>query len=443
MSKSSKSSSHNLKLWIIYINIALYATCFQIQRPLEPFLVDKLVKQSSDVNSANEYARLQAFFSLLQTIGSLASGRLLDIFGAKGGFLISFGASALCYALLTQSTTISILYASKIPTIFQAGFLCAQAAVSQTANDGTERVQALGFLTMSYTVGSVIGPAVGGFLGASGDYYFGAKIAVAGSVLSMFLTLLMPDGEVNKVEKTDKVTSAGEANTAKLPSYLEVIRVVWLLLATKVISSVANSMAASAFPLVLKNTYSLNESGVGYSMSVMSAFNGIVNGFLLEPAVRAIGGDLTRLISLCLTGMTIFTFIQATLVLPSVAHSPLFSAIPGDGLYQFLLSSFLLSVIQYVLATTITGESTGRVSQSAKGTLLGLEHALFAAARIASPQLGVTILTTQGVSSVCYACAGIYLAVTLLYRTVEKDSSASKKPQLAKTIDSEVERKEK
>ena len=31
-----------LTLGIIYINIVLYATCYQIQRPLEPFLVDKL-----------------------------------------------------------------------------------------------------------------------------------------------------------------------------------------------------------------------------------------------------------------------------------------------------------------------------------------------------------------------------------------------------------------
>jgi len=57
---------------------------------------------------------------------------------------------------------------------------------------GVERVKALGILTMSYTVGSVLGPSIGGFLGAGGDYYFAAKIGVAGSLLSIFLTLLMP-----------------------------------------------------------------------------------------------------------------------------------------------------------------------------------------------------------------------------------------------------------
>ena len=38
----------------------------------------------------------------------------------------------------------------------------------------------------------VLGPAIGGWIGASGDYYFGAKLSVAGSLLSVVLTLFMP-----------------------------------------------------------------------------------------------------------------------------------------------------------------------------------------------------------------------------------------------------------
>ena len=58
-------------LLLIYINIALYATCFQIQRPLEPFLVEKLGLTN---DSGGEYAKLQSFFSLMQTVGSLLAG---------------------------------------------------------------------------------------------------------------------------------------------------------------------------------------------------------------------------------------------------------------------------------------------------------------------------------------------------------------------------------
>ena len=58
-------------LLLIYVNIAIYATCFQIQRPLEPFLVEKLGLTG---DSGGEYAKLQSFFSLMQTVGSLLAG---------------------------------------------------------------------------------------------------------------------------------------------------------------------------------------------------------------------------------------------------------------------------------------------------------------------------------------------------------------------------------
>ena len=48
-------------LLIVYVNILLYAVCYQLQRPIEPFLVDKLSSKSTDSKQA--YGQLQSFFS--------------------------------------------------------------------------------------------------------------------------------------------------------------------------------------------------------------------------------------------------------------------------------------------------------------------------------------------------------------------------------------------
>ena len=32
----------NTTLYIVYINVVLYATCYQLQRPIEPFMVERL-----------------------------------------------------------------------------------------------------------------------------------------------------------------------------------------------------------------------------------------------------------------------------------------------------------------------------------------------------------------------------------------------------------------
>ena len=154
----TSNRGHSWYVWLIYLNIVLYATCYQIQRPLEPFMVQNILKSGDE---ALEYAKLQSFFSLIQMFGSLIVGAMIDRIGVKGGFFITFLASALSYYLLSVSTTINILYLSKIPTIFQAGFLCAQVGLSQYTSNDKERTSYLGKLTMSYTVGSVIGPALG------------------------------------------------------------------------------------------------------------------------------------------------------------------------------------------------------------------------------------------------------------------------------------------
>lgn len=432
MEKASSSQNDQYILWIVYLNVALYATCFQIQRPLEPFLVDKLIKNGA-TDSGQEYAKLQSFFSIIQMVGSLISGRMLDRFGVKGGFVVNFVACALCYGLLSQATTLPILYASKIPSVFQMGFLCAQVAASQVTSDGPERVQALGRLTMSYTVGSVLGPTIGGFLGASGDYYFGAKLAVVGSVISIFLTFLLPNDIQQKRVGEDGSNTSGSSKTKKtLPSIWNVISLVWILLSAKVITSVANAMATTVFPIVLKNNYHVDEKGLGMIMSASSAFNAVVSGLFLAPLTSWLGGDLSFVIFNCLLAMTTLSLVQglATLEKFSTSFGPLY------GMLSFVGVGFAISIFQYVLATTITSESTTRVGPDSKGTLLGLEHSLFAAARVASPQLGIYILQSNGISAVCIACSAIFGVVSVLWQMFHGASLSNK-------VDKESERKEK
>lgn len=305
-------------------------------------------------------------------------------------------------------------------------------AISQATTDGSERVEALGRLTVCYTIGSIIGPTVGGILGASGDYYFAAKIAVAGSILSTFLTLLMPspssalpiviDGSTSKQdEKQSKSNEESDndstsnvsvtSNEPKDPSLLDIIEVAWLFLLTKVVTNIANAILAAALPIVLKNTYGLNEKAMGFTMSIMSAFNALVNAFFLGPIVGLANGDLNLLIGLCIFIMTILSILQ------SFSALPLYTALTfANGLYEFLGITFTLSMCQYVLSTTLTGESTARVGPRSKGTLLGMEHSIFAAVRVFSPKIGVLLLQAGGVSAVAGACAGVFAAVYSLWQ---------------------------
>ena len=194
-------------LAVVYANIVLYALCYQMQRPIEPFLVEKLGSGGSKAEAALDFGKVQSFFGTMQTIGSFVFGLMLDRIGAKAGFLIVFLSAFCSYSLLATATSMQALYLSKVPSMFLHAFMVAQMCVSQQTSP-EDRAQALGLLVTSYTIGATVGPALGGLIGASGDYYYGARLAAAGSLLSAALTLLYPsDGA--PVEGEGKASGGG------------------------------------------------------------------------------------------------------------------------------------------------------------------------------------------------------------------------------------------
>ena len=142
------SSADKAALWVTYINIVLYALCYQLQRPVEPFLIESLSKGENAETVSQTYGNLQAFFSTVQTIGSPLVGILLDRVGIRKASAMVFLSSALSYAILASASDLNLLFLSKVPTALQHAFLIAQAtAAASTGGDSVARAAALGRMT--------------------------------------------------------------------------------------------------------------------------------------------------------------------------------------------------------------------------------------------------------------------------------------------------------
>ena len=128
-------------------------------------------------------------------------------------------------------------------------------------------------------------------------------------------------------------------------------------------------------------------------MSFSSCINTVINGLFLGP-VLVYYKSSTNAINYSILYMCILYCIQAIFTIPYIS-SILFSTSPTTTtstgtiidstnnssmhsieLYIFIITTLILSVFQYILSTTLTGESTSRVEAAEKGTLLGLEHRL-------------------------------------------------------------------
>lgn len=404
---------------IAYVNIALYALCFQFQKPIEPFLVEKL----SGADGKQEYGRLQSFFSLVQTFGSPVVGLLLDRLGARNGFLLVFAGSALSYGMLSIATTMSMLYLSKIPALLQHAFLVAQTLVSVHIPE-EDRAQALGLLMTAYTIGATVGPLLGGLIGATGDYYLGARLACAGSVLSMFLTLLIPSGSVS----SDNNKAAQKAKPVAAVGVRESIRnvlthpIVLCVLSTKLMTSIANSVVGAARPLILKNDFGLREAALGLSMSIGMAANALSGAFLVGFMEKRF--STTKTVAACLGMMALCHFISSTVSPQSRILTELTNVISETPLAPYFHSampymalSILGTVFSFVLATVLTVVSTSAVPDERKGSLMGIEHGMFSLARVGTPTLGSWLLVTLGAEAVSGFCGSLIVIVLITWCT--------------------------
>ena len=421
----------------VYILVVLYALCYQFQSPIEPFLLEKLLNNTSSENEkaslSTTYANLKSFFSVIQGIGSLIFGAILDRFGVRTGLIINFLACASCYYTLSICDSVELLYLSKVPGLAMAGFLCAQTAVIKLTKAGPARLNALGRLTTSYTIGGTLGPFLGGKLGASGDYYVGARYATAGSLLAVALVFLLPssmdeDGSTSEKRSDTEKKKAAASSSSWLSKVSSILSLVWIFLFVKLATSIANSMARSSQPLILKSL-GADESLMGTVMAVQFGFGGFACAFLLSPVTKLMGGHVSKVVRNCVLVMGVIYIMQ--MVLYSKFMEP-YEIIAKDGLGRqrpFIAIAMLLALFQFSLGTSITENTSEIVPKKMQGTLMGMEHAIFALSYLIGPQVGIHTYGMYGITGLSLGCASIFATVYFMLLVCKIPEHSNKKQE--------------
>ena len=64
------------------------------------------------------FGYLQTTFAVVQLCGGPVIGRFGDVFGSRAALVLSFGAAALSYSILGIASSISMLFISRLPSVF-------------------------------------------------------------------------------------------------------------------------------------------------------------------------------------------------------------------------------------------------------------------------------------------------------------------------------------
>lgn len=380
---------------LLLVNVAAYALAFMMQAPVLPFLTKSF---GADMVS---YGRLQTWFSLLQTVSGLAAGPFMDSFGPRLMLLASYGSSALCYAMTGSSQGMLLLYASRVPTLFQHAIMATRTVITDTTSEA-DRARALGYVGVAYGVGMSIGPALGGVLSGGGDLRLASWVAAALSVasllsLSLFLPYEAPRGDVGGLPARRPLKMGDLSRVAMLAG-------VPSLLTVKFLTGMATSIFQSAFPLFISSHFKLDARGSGLVMSFSGVVGILTQGLVVGPATQRM--DDKRIVHQC-----VFVMLASLAALAACTTVP-----------EMLACLVPLYVASSLLSTVNTAQLTKAAPQDS-GTVNSIDMSVGSACRMLSPSIASYTLQRAGYRSVCGLGTGSLLLLLVLLRVKVVDAA--------------------
>jgi MFS transporter, DHA1 family, tetracycline resistance protein len=419
------------QLLLVLVNVALYAACYQMQVPVQPYVVKSL-----SADSVASYAALKSWNGLLQLVGSLLVGRWVDASGPRPVLVASFAASALNYAMTYVATTSADggagmwwLMAAQVPTVLQHAVLAARGYVALSTPDD-RRTQTLGYISVAYGVGFIVGPVLGGQLATHVSLQASAAAATAGSLLSLASLLLLLDNGGSKAaaaaaasgKESPKPTTAAPAPAAPADgsSASSGVLAVWTgplggLLTVKAVASGSLALFHSTFTLVAAERFGLDAGGVGFLMSFVGALGIFAQAVLVAPLLAVASEDAVS---------------SASAALLTASFAALGAASTPAQLYAVVVPLTIFSTLWMLLNTA---QITRAAPAHLKGSLVAVDMALGSGSRMVAPAVGAHLLRAHGYYATAAAMAALMALATLLLQAGVGGSggSAAVKPPAA------------
>lgn len=383
----------NRFVMVTHLNIFLYSCGFWVQQAVFPYLTKQL---GADPVT---FGYLQTTFAVVQLAGGPLFGRFGDLFGSRQAMMLAFASASVSYFLLFISNSIPLLFVSRLPSVFMHAMQAGQMIVTDVCSP-SKRADALGKLGISYGVGMVVGPMIGGLVSRFFSIEKGALVACILSIVSIGITFFYVPSSVKKspAQQDSNIFSPG-----KILQLLAAPGALFLLI-IKMGTGVPMGIFQSMFSVVALERFQLPADQNSYIMSYVGVMAMIVQGVGIGFVTKSF--DENRIlagsaISLML-GYFMITFVS------SIWH---------------MCIVFIPLIVGLTFQNVVTTSALTRtVSQADTGAMLGLSMAVNSLIRSVSPTIGGYMLTKFGFESFGYLgfVASAVVTVVLIYRGKEK-----------------------
>lgn len=399
MNKSASPTNSNTSVGrtslVLLLVIALLNTMgIAIIVPIVPFLTIQYLAHPN--NLAVIVGWLTAAYGICQLIAAPGLGVLSDRFGRRPILFICLLGSAFGYLILGLGGALWLLFLGRIIDGLTGGNISVLFGYVADITEPQDRGKYFGMLGAAASVGSLIGPALGGLLATIN---YSAPFLVAAGLLLLTLVwgyFFLPES----LDKEHRITSISvhELNPLKqLASAFRWANLRWLLLAW-FLYAFPVGMLQTTITVLMKDSLGFNVTQTGLVVTVLGMVDILVQGVLVGRLLAMLGNIRLGLIALVLVGISY-------LVLGSIA----FLATPILLLVGIMLFAGSGSLVENALRGLIS-EMVGRHEQ---GRVSGAMQSLQSLGWVVGPLIGGFMYTAWGHFQV-YASASLITILAIV-----------------------------
>jgi DHA1 family tetracycline resistance protein-like MFS transporter len=366
--------------------------------PVLPALVGAFAGSQAD--QALWYGAVTFAFSIANFFGSPVIGALSDSHGRRPVLLVGFCGLALSFFATGLATALWMLI---VVRLFSGAMQSNQAVASAYVADITapeDRAKRFGMLGAMFGLGFIVGPVVGGLLGAIDlrlPFFAAGGLAIL-NLLYGFLVLpeSLPVARRRAFEWRTINPVGSLRGVAKLKG-------VGLLVAVVACSGLAQFVLYTCWVLYTSFKFGWGPSENGWSLAAVGVMSVIVQGFLLGPLVKRLGAQR----------LTVMGLVSSTL-----AYALWGAATEGWMLYAVIFAN--------VLGVTVTASIQSIISSAAgadsQGRTLGAVSSLNSLMAVVAPVIGAPLLGLVShlprgdwrIGAPFYFCAALQAAALVL-----------------------------
>ena len=274
-----------LPIIFILITVVIDSMGIGLIMPVMPALISE-VEGVGLADAAVWGGLLATVFAVMQFLCGPTIGSLSDRFGRRPVLLISLAVMAFDYLLMAVAGTMWLLIVGRIIGGITAATQSTSAAYMADISKPEEKAANFGLIGAAFGVGFVLGPLIGGLLGAFGTrapFYAAAALATANLVFGYFV---LPETVTDRIRRPFSLSRANPLGAFRHIGALPGLR---RLLVIIFVYAVAFFVYPGVWAYYGLERFGWGPGMVGVSLAIFGVGIAIVQGVLIRPILRLIG----------------------------------------------------------------------------------------------------------------------------------------------------------